>query len=313
MKKILLRSLFAVIAMLAVLIFYYFPTHSSVDETVEVPFTFERDIILLEAMLNGRGPFNMILDTGTDPSVVDSKIASDITWFQIPLGGQGSSAASDRIEVTLPTPIDIKVGGVPAARKMFLGIDLSSFSERLGKPVHGILGHNFISDHVLEIDYPARTIRFHEASTTTANEMDEVDVRRIVLPMAFLEGENFPLIEDFHVSGKPLKVTLDTGSNSNLTLYSPAVPYLGLEETYKEAVAVTSESYGGSVEKSIARLTGIAIGHWELEDQDVSLITSGPQADTPLQVRGGNLGNGILKKFVVTLNYDARWVSLEQR
>ncbi len=101
MKKLLLRSLLVLTGTLVAIVYYYFPTQSSVEETVEIPFVLERDIIIVNAMLNGQGPYNMVLDTGTDPSVVDSQIADEISWLQIPLGAQGSSGASDQIEIKL--------------------------------------------------------------------------------------------------------------------------------------------------------------------------------------------------------------------
>src|SRR5262245_18320093 len=41
------------------------------QQVIEVPFDLYRNEILLQVKVNGKGPFNMLLDTGTDPSAVD--------------------------------------------------------------------------------------------------------------------------------------------------------------------------------------------------------------------------------------------------
>lgn len=40
------------------------------QQAVEIPFDFYRNEIILQVKVNGKGPFNMMLDTGTDPSAV---------------------------------------------------------------------------------------------------------------------------------------------------------------------------------------------------------------------------------------------------
>jgi len=43
---------------------------------IEVPFEFYRNEIIVQVKVDGKGPFNMMLDTGTDPTAVDLAIAS---------------------------------------------------------------------------------------------------------------------------------------------------------------------------------------------------------------------------------------------
>lgn len=313
MKTILFRFFLLTFVVFATLVFFYFPGKSTVEHMVEVPFSFEREIILLDVMLNGKGPYTMGLDTGTDPSVIDSKVAADITWLRIPLGAHGTGSGSDTVDISLLAPVIVQVGAIPAARKLALGVDLANVSERMGKPIHGILGHNFLEDHVVEIDYPARKIRFHPlSSSVSVNEASGFE-KRLELPMRYLAGENFPLIESFMVNGEEIKVTLDTGSNGNLTLYPEAVKYLGLEENVERAVPITTEGYGGKLNKRVGQVDTLMIKNWVIDSQQVSFLTGGPHVNTPLASRGGNLGNGILKNFVVTLDYPGRTVWLEKR
>jgi hypothetical protein len=51
---------------------------SATNDTVEVPFEFYRDSIIVQVKVNGGGPFNMLLDTGVNPSVIDQQTAKAI-------------------------------------------------------------------------------------------------------------------------------------------------------------------------------------------------------------------------------------------
>ena len=44
---------------------------SAKNEAVEVPFDFYHDVIILQVKVNDKGFYNMMLDTGANPSVVD--------------------------------------------------------------------------------------------------------------------------------------------------------------------------------------------------------------------------------------------------
>ena len=44
-------------------------------EVVEVPFTFERSSVIVKVKVNGKGSYNMLLDTGAEQSAVDLNVA----------------------------------------------------------------------------------------------------------------------------------------------------------------------------------------------------------------------------------------------
>ena len=50
----------------------------SAKAPVEVPFEFVANQIVVQAKIGGKGPFNMLLDTDTDPSAIDSAAAKEL-------------------------------------------------------------------------------------------------------------------------------------------------------------------------------------------------------------------------------------------
>jgi hypothetical protein len=56
------------------------------DQVIEFPFEFHKNEIILQVSVNGKDPFNMMLDTGTDPSGVDLATAKELGLKLHPLG-----------------------------------------------------------------------------------------------------------------------------------------------------------------------------------------------------------------------------------
>ena len=80
-------------------------------KVAEVPFDFFRNEIILQVKINGKGPFNMMLDTGTDPSTIELNTARELGLKLIPLGSPpvgGGTAPRMVYGVYLPS---IQVGG----------------------------------------------------------------------------------------------------------------------------------------------------------------------------------------------------------
>jgi hypothetical protein len=84
----------------------------SKEQAVEIPFDFYRNEIILSVNVNGKGPFNMMLDTGTDPSAVDLSTARNIGLKLQPLGKPATGGGTD-VNLTYYTRLPlVEVGGL---------------------------------------------------------------------------------------------------------------------------------------------------------------------------------------------------------
>jgi hypothetical protein len=113
---------------------------------VEVPFEFEHNQIILQVKIAGKGPFNMLLDTDTDPSAIDAETARELGLV---VGAKGSTATGGGTERTTVYPVqlpNVEVGAVTAKDVAAATIDLTRLGERIGKPIHGVLGYSFLKD-----------------------------------------------------------------------------------------------------------------------------------------------------------------------
>jgi hypothetical protein len=107
---------------------------------IEIPFDFYRNEIVVQVKVNGKGPFSMMVDTGTDPSAIDLITARELGLKLDPIGKQASGGGTSvnlAYEIKLPL---VEVGGLSAKNLAAAALDLSKMSERFGKPIHGVLG-----------------------------------------------------------------------------------------------------------------------------------------------------------------------------
>src|SRR5262245_52962100 len=92
---------------------------------IEVPFEFYRNQIIVQALIDGKGPFSMLLDTGTNPSAIDLTTARDIGLKLSARGHSVSGAGTSPntgFETNLP---EVAVAGLTAKNVSAVALDLS--------------------------------------------------------------------------------------------------------------------------------------------------------------------------------------------
>lgn len=275
--------------------------------SVQVPFTFEHNQIILRPEIPGLGPVSMLLDTGTDPSVIDLTYASESGLPLLSMSETGEGAGSQAVTVFSTSDLEIRLGDLVASGVTTLAVDLSRIAERLGQPLHGILGYSFLANRIVQIDYPGRMLRFFpDAAAFRALQTDRA--RHPALPMVL--WDNFPLVEHVYVNRKAIRATLDTGSSATLTLFPQAIHYLGLTQEAQAGRAVDTTGYGGQENNRKAMVSSLSLAGLDFGPTEVTLVLSGNRAETPLTARGGNIGNGLLKSCLLTLDYQNQLVYL---
>jgi predicted aspartyl protease len=280
---------------------------SSKEQVIEVPFDFYQNEIILQVKVTDKGPFNMMLDTGTDPSAIDLATAKDIGLKLDPIGRPGSGGGTS-VNLVYETALShLEVGGLVARNVEAVAIDLSKISQRLAKPLHGILGHSLLNRRVVQIDYPKRVVRFYSKSPFPKSANQVNTSKRTVLPFRY--DDNI-LIDEVSVNGKKMTGNLDTGSDGTFKLTPAAVSYLGLGDEASKAPVSASVGYNGVAENRVGNLRNVTIGGISVDAPTVIFFGKGTGRDK--KIWGINVGNGFLKDFVVTIDYQRRLISLER-
>ena len=274
---------------------------------VEVPFEFVHNQVIVQVKIAGKGPYNMLVDTDTDPSAVDLATAKElglrIDSSRYPATGGGTEA--NVVQLTkLPT---VEIGTVIARDVTAGSIDLSKLSAKLGKPIHGVLGYSFLKDRIIQIDYPEAKIRFYTESPYRGIQDAPNTVNKIALPFRYEDGV---LVDSVYINNQKMKATLDTGSSGAFSLTPETVTDLGLEEQAQNGEGEKSVGYNGEYESKSGLLKSVRMGRLSVESAPATLWLPGTGHDKKkFQV---NIGNGFFKDFIMTFDFRGKLVVFER-
>jgi PDZ domain/Aspartyl protease len=103
---------------------------------------------------------------------------------------------------------------------------------------------------------------------------------------------------------------LDVGSSSTVDLHTPFAKQHGIEKQLRDVREVSGAGFGGQFTSALGRARSMALGPYRWPDPmlSASRATEGAFASEEF---AGNVGNRILERFRVTLDYDGRRVWLE--
>jgi predicted aspartyl protease len=136
--------------------------------TKPVPFKLakpDKPLILLEAMVNGQGPFRFVLDTGAGLTILSPDLAARLKVVK----GETKEGlgAGGGVEVHFGSVQSLALSEV-RLQDLQVGImNLSAISQACGIDLDGIIGYNFLKEFRVLIDYPRQTVTF-EMHTPTA-------------------------------------------------------------------------------------------------------------------------------------------------
>jgi len=274
---------------------------------VEVPFEFEHNQIILQVKIAGKGPFNMLLDTNTDPSAIDSATARELG---LAVGEKGATATGGGTETNTAYPTrlpSVEVGAITARDVAAATIDLTRLGERIGKPINGVLGYSFLKDRIVQIDYPNQKLRFFIESPYPRIKFGPNTVNIIAFPSRYEDGG--VMIESVFVNNEKMRATLDTGSSGTFSLTPGAVAQLGLEEQGRDDED-ESVGYNGAFKSKIGTLKAVRMGKLSVDSAQATFWLPGTGHDhKKFQV---NIGNGFFKDFMMTFDFKNKMVVFER-
>jgi len=117
-----------------------------------------KPLILLEATVNGKGPYRFVLDTGASLTMISPELAKklDIKHAEAETG----VGAGGGVEVHFGTVESLAIGET-RLKGLKVGImDLTGIAKAIETDIDGIVGHNFLSKFRVSIDYPKQTVTF---------------------------------------------------------------------------------------------------------------------------------------------------------
>lgn len=245
--------------------------------SVEVPFEALSGHLFVQVMLDGRGPFRMLLDAG-GANVLTAQTAAAI------LGPERAMPKTLTVATTT-------IGAVELGNQRYIIADLDPFLRRVEglDDIGGVLGLEWFVRMPVRIDYARSRITFYDPAQFKGGSGTKVAVaQRGRLPQ--VKGS---------IDGVEGMFEIDTGSRGSLTLAPAFVAKNDLEKKLApKNVAITGAGLGGPVRASLARAKVLKLGTVEVPNPIVALPkVEGESAKTDV---AGNVGFGLMRQFAVT-------------
>jgi len=270
-------------------------THGTSSE--DIPFEYIGDHIFLEVNVNCDKRL-WVLDTGAGSTVIDSAYAVEIGLE--PSGEFKAVGAGKTVGAAFVTLPGFSIRGIEFGEQKVVAIGIGSLFKRAGLEVAGILGYDFLSRFVTKIDYASRKISVYHPDSfkyTGAGTVVEAPLRGNIfaLPMT-VEGKHRGMWG------------LDLGASGTSFFYTYAAENGLLDRKGIDALAGGAGGYFGVRASKYGSV-------------DLAGFTLGEQVFTvPLEKSGafgareetGNIGNDVLRHFVIYLDYPNQRVIFEK-
>lgn len=245
------------------------PLITRMSGSVSVPAEISGHQMFVNILVNGRGPFRVMVDTGCSLTLVSPELAEAVNAtvpdadedFAIAQNGLGDP--TDVQQVTLGT---IELGsvcfeGVTAA----VSDSFDKLSTIQGRRVDGALGFPLFADLFLALDFPNQRVLL--------SKKWPVNVPAIRASLPVVEHVDVPFVQ-VNIQGKPVEAMVDTGANQALQL--PVELASALQWKVKPRVGSLVAVIGEVGREGIGRLAGrLSLGPVQ-QIEPTAIVSTGP-------------------------------------
>jgi hypothetical protein len=260
-------------------------------------------VFFARATIDGQGPFWLTVDTGATLTVIDPSTAARLGLRVTNAGARpnvGVAAGLTPVATTRRATIQIGQAAsfVPSPLHV---VPVGAAQDLVGHRIDGILGTDFLAQHVVEFDYGRSRVVLH-ARATYDNDSPPAGVAVTVHRNVLLAPATLTLPDGDTLAARLL---VDTGSNLGLTLNTPFVRRHRLGERFPSRRMTASAGINGLVSSPLMTLTSVSIGETTIRRPDAALSqeTTGLNASESFD---GILGADLLRGFTVVVDYPAR-------
>ena len=193
-------------------------------------------------------------------------------------------------------------------QELYVVLDESlNFSPSLGIPIHGIIGYDLFRDFVVEINYNAQYVKFHnqELYNNKGHKKSQTIPLSIIKKKAYVDGA--VVLKDSEEVA--VRMLLDTGSSDAIWLFE------------NKAIDIPNKNYDDFLGRGLAgdiygkrtKLRSIKIGDFVIEDAKAAFPDKNSFYGLQnLGNRNGSLGGEVLKRFNFIFDYRNSEVTLRK-
>jgi len=266
----------------------------------EMDFDLYGHLIHVPVKVNGH-PAIAVLDTGASTAVMSIGLAND--WKlesngQVPLSGIGNKGVTGK----LLSGVNAEIGGVKTPIRVALPLD--GLAPLSGRNLEIVIGYEFFSTHIVDIDYPHHHLKIYSPDADVPNGGAH-------LPISF-ERNLIHATAEMAVGGKnySLNALIDTGAGGCGGLSAPFVRQnpLSVQKTPK---AVIGGGVGGTIEGSYFRPDSLKFAGVSFAKPVMSLSEATGGASGATSTYDVLLGGELFQRFRLTVDYPHKQLAFE--
>jgi predicted aspartyl protease len=261
------------------------PLFTRVDGTVIVPAELSGRLFFVQAMINGRGPFRLMVDTGCSFSLISPEVAEAVGAHLGP-GDDDDQIAVNSLGHHTEIP-HVLLESIQLGAAQFEGVyagisDAFAALSLTGRQhVDGALGYSLFSELVLTLDFPARRVVLSHARPA--------DLPPVQAELALTAPNDVPLVTG-QLQGQPVEFEIDTGATDSLQI--PVELAKTLRWRFEPRPGALVAAVGENSREMVGRLAGpLAVGSVQ-QAEPIAAVTGG----------AASLGIGFLRHFCVVFD-----------
>jgi predicted aspartyl protease len=260
------------------------PLFTRISQPVVIPAEVTGHGIFVSVMINGQGPFHMLVDTGSTCTVISPEVAaaveargSDMDEGDVQaVNSFGNFAALPRVLLE-----SITIGGVLFEGVVAVVVPLEIQSKIDSRELDGLLGYTLFSDLFLALDYPNKKL-------ILSNDWP-ANLAPVRAELAIKEYSDVPFVS-VRIQGKDFEVMVDTGSTDRLHL--PPASVVSLDWKTAPRPGFLLAAVGEIGREQVGRLSGtLELGPLRQLEPVVDLSEGTP-----------SIGLGVLHSFCLVFN-----------
>ena len=267
------NTLFArLVIKLAVFYFIAAGVCQSIQAQSELRFRLVREsIIVVSLKADNEGPFDFVLDTGADTTIVDARLASKLSLASLSHVQQTTLAGTQAL--TVGTLANLAAGPAQVENLPVLVQDLTEL-RKMDSRIEGIAGQDFLSHFNYLIDYRKHSMIIEQGNEIRSSlEGDPVSIE--------VSSHGMIIASQAQSIGRAnLRFLLDSGANSVVL-----VPRASREISLPVQESRSDVTSSGHVELKVGRIRMLIVGSQLFHDLVVALPDNEPAA---------RIGDGLL-------------------
>ncbi|CAN5371027.1 hypothetical protein BH20BAC1_BH20BAC1_10020 [soil metagenome] len=260
-------------------------------------------VILVQAKFNAlTQPFNFILDTGSGAISLDSATVEEFHIPHVPSGRTINGIAGIR-EVDVARNNKLVFPGLTVDSLDFYINDYEILSSVYGEKIDGIIGYSFLSRYLVKIDFDSvymevftpGSIKYPRGGTTLHPLFTALPIQTLTI------ADERKLVANFYI---------DTGAGLSFLMSKRFEEDSSVLKDRRVPISVQVQGLGGKKEMLLTIMKLVQIGPYKFRRVPTNILDDEFNAIS-YPFLGGLIGNDILRRFNMILNYQEKEIHLK--